>query len=126
MYKYKKKRIDISFEVVELVGDHEDSNDEWIDRLERFSKNLDHRAEFEMLGTREYGEPIIGKLKSSPATMEVTDIGYLHEDESNSDELWEKFGSDGWYFWFNGFDPFMDEAEKVIEEIFEVDIREYI
>lgn len=116
-YVYKKKRIDISFEVIECVHENRvyQSHDEWIDILHSLAKQLDYRAEFES-----------GVFKSSPAKFEVSDLGCLHEDESNTDELWERYVEDGEYFWGHMLGAFMDKAEEVIEDYYQVDINNYL
>ncbi len=125
---YKKKKVCIRFEVIEYVGEDGDTQniDEWINRLHLFAKHVDRRAEFEITGVDEYGHLEFGKLISSPAEVEITDIGCLHEDETNTDELWKMYGGDGSYYWFNGFDVFLDEAKKVINEVFHFDLDEHI
>ena len=115
-YIYKKKKVDISFEVIECVHENRvlHSHKEWIDILYYIAKQLDYRAEFES-----------NVFKSSPAKLEIADVGCLYEDEINTDELWERYG-DGQYFCENILGAFMDKAEQVIKDYYQVDINDFI
>ena len=90
------------------------SHKEWIDILCSLAKQLDYRAEFES-----------NVFKSSPAKVEIADVGCLHEDESNTDQLWKRYG-DGEYFWGHMLGAFMDKAEEVIKDYYQVDINDLI
>jgi len=103
---YKKKKVEISFEVVEWVDDESEygSNvNEWLGHLKDLVNCLDYRAEYEVEGYGEYEEPIYRKLKSTGAKIEVTEAGFLTEDAINKDELWERYGDSG-YYQFKAFD----------------------
>ena len=118
---YKKKKVEISFEVVEWVDDDSDSGygnkvDEWLDHLKDLVGSLDYRAEYEIEGTNIHGDPIHGKLKNTEAKIEITDAGCLIEDETNGDELWERYGDSG-YYQFEVFDTFTDKAEEIIKDV---------
>lgn len=115
-YIYKKKKVDISFEVIECVHENRvlHSHKEWIDILYYIAKQLDYRAEFES-----------NVFKSSPAKLEIADVGCLHEYESNTDELWKRYG-DGEYFCENILGAFMDKAEEVIKDYYQVDMNDFI
>jgi hypothetical protein len=127
---YKKKKVEISFEVVEWVNDdnadHTRSVDEWMERLKVFVGCLDYRSEYEVEdgylleyeieGTNIHGDPIHGKLKNTQAKIEITDAGCLIEDETNKDELWQRYGDSG-YYQFKAFDTFVNKAEEIIEDV---------
>lgn len=119
-YVYKKKRIDISFEVVEWVNSDSDigygSVDEWLDHLKDLVKCLDYRAEYEVQGYDEYENPIYGKLKSTGTKIEVTEDGFVTEEATNEEELWERYGDSG-YYQFKAFDTFTDKAEEIMEDV---------
>jgi hypothetical protein len=116
---YKKKKIEISFEVVEWVNDdnadHTRSVDEWMERLKVFVGCLDYRSEYEVEDGYLHGSVILGKLKRTGARIEVTDSGCLTEDEINEDELWERYGDCG-YYQFKVFDTFANEAEEFLKK----------
>jgi hypothetical protein len=116
---YKKKKVEISFEVVEWVDDDSDNGygnnvDEWLDHLKTLVNCLDYRVEYEVDGSYERMSKY-WKLKNTGAKIEITDAGCLLEDETNEDELWEKYGDDG-YYQFKAFDTFVDVAEGFLKE----------
>ena len=118
---YKKRKVEISFEVVEWVDDDRDdvrnNVDEWLGHLKTLVDCLDYRAEYEVEGADEYGDPIYRKLKSTGTTMRVTDSGTIPELQLNEDgfwEQWKRYGDDG-YYQFKVYDAFTDIAEEVIE-----------
>ena len=116
---YKKKKVEISFEVVEWVDDESEygSNvNEWLGHLKDLVNCLDYRAEYEVEGYGEYEEPIYRKLKSTEAKIEVTEAGFLTEDAINKDELWERYGDSG-YYQFKAFDTFTNKAEEIVEDV---------
>ena len=115
---YKKKKVEISFEVVEWVDDDRDdvrnNVDDWLDRLKDFANCLDYRVEYETV--QPYGRiSKYGKLKNTGTKVEITDAGCLIEDETNKDELWDKYGGDG-YYQFMAFSTFADVAEEFLNE----------
>ena len=96
---YKKKKVEISFEVVEWVDDDSDNGygnnvDEWLGHLKDLVDCLDYRAEYEVDEAREYRAKY-GKLKNTGTKIEITEAGCLLEDEKNEDELWERYGDEG-------------------------------
>ena len=115
---YKKKKVEISFEVVEWVDDDRDdvrnNVDEWLGHLKTLVDCLDYRAEYEVDGSYERMSKY-WKLKNTGAKIEITDAGCLLEDQKNEDELWEKYGDDG-YYQFKAFDTFVDVAEEFLNE----------
>lgn len=117
---YKKKKVEISFEVVEWLNNASDIGhgtvNEWLDHLKDLVGSLDYRAEYEIEGTDEYGDPIYRKLKSTGAKIEVTENGFLTEEATNEEELWERYGDSG-YYQFKVFDTFTNKAEEIIEDI---------
>ena len=69
---YKKKKVEISFEVVEWVDDDSDTGygnnvNEWLGHLKTLVDCLDYRVEYEIEGTNIHGDPIHGKLKNTQA-----------------------------------------------------------
>ena len=117
---YKKKKVEISFEVVEWVDDDSDDGygnnvDEWLSHLKDLVNCLDCRSEYEVQGYDEYEDPIYGKLKSTGAKIEVTDAGFLTEDATNEEGLWERYGESG-YYQFKAYDTFSEVAEKVKDD----------
>lgn len=122
---YKKKKVEVSFEVVEWLDDDSDDGygnnvNEWLGHLKDLVNCLDYRAEYEINGYDEYENPIYGKLKSTGTTMKVTYSGTIPEHEVSEDgfwEQWKRYGDDG-YYQFKAYDTFSQVAEKVIEDHF--------
>ena len=113
---YKKKKVEISFEVVEWVDDGDrNSVDDWLGYLKTLVGSLDYRAEYEIEGTNIHGDPVYGKLKSTGAKIKTTASGFLIEGMSNTDELEERYGDCG-YYQFKVFDTFVDVAEEFLKE----------
>ena len=124
---YKKKKVEISFEIVEWVDADSDDGygnnvDEWLDHLKTLVGSLDYRAEYEIEGTNIHGDPIYGKLKSTGAKIEITDAGTLPERKVNEHgfwvwkkKMWERYGDCG-YYQFKVFDTFVDVAEEFLKE----------
>jgi len=117
---YKKKKVEISFEVVEWVDDDSDTGygnnvNEWLGHLKTLVDCLDYRVEYEVDEACDY-RGRYGKLKSTGTKIEINDAGCLIEDKTNTDELWERYGDDG-YYQFKAFDTFTDLAEELLEEL---------
>ncbi len=114
---YKKKKVEISFEVVEWIADdgsgYTNDVNEWLDRLKTLVDCFDYRAEYEVDEACDYAGRY-GKLKSTGTTIKVTDAGCLTEDEANEDELWDRYGNDG-YYQFKVLDTFCDEAQEIVD-----------
>ena len=115
---YKKKKVEISFEIVEWVSDddkdYENNVNYWLDRLKTLVDCLDYRAEYEVDEACEYAGSY-GDLKNTGTTVMITDSGCLTEDETNEDELWERYGDDG-YYQFKVYEIFTDQAQEIFED----------
>ncbi len=115
---YKKKKVEISFEVVEWVDDDCDdvrnNVDEWLGHMKTLVDCLDYRAEYEVDESYEHHFKY-RKLKNTGTKIEITDAGCLLEDETNEDELWEKYGGDG-YYQLKASETFVDVAEEFLNE----------
>ena len=125
---YKKKKVEISFEVVEWVcdddKDYQNDVNEWLDRLKTLVDCFDYRAEYEVDETCEYAGRY-KKLISTGSKIEVTDAGCLEEDAASEDELWERYGDDG-YYQFKVYEIFTDQAQEIFEDHHSVSVDDLI